>query len=338
MIITIKPKASDVQINKLILKLESSNLKVIKDSFENKVILTVAGDTTLIDDQSVLAFSIVDKLSRISGLYKLVNRQLFPNDHIVKVGSHKIGNKMPIVVIAGPCSVESEEQIDQVTKSVKKSGAKLLRGGVFKPRTSPYSFQGLGVKGLSLLKASSEKYGLPIVSEISASSQLILMEEYVDLLQVGARNMQNFDLLKSLGKSSKPILLKRGFSNTIEEWLLAAEYIVSAGNPNVILCERGIRTFEPQTRNSLDLSVIPIVKKLSNLPIIVDPSHATGDWQLVEPMALAAIVAGADGLLIEVHNNPEKALSDGSQSLSLKNFKELMKKAKKIAKCIEREI
>lgn len=338
MIITIKPATSSADLNKLIDKLESSNFKVNKQSYDKKVLLNAFGDTTTIDDNSILSFNFVESVSRISAPYKLVNKQLNPDDVIVDVKGLKIGNNMPIVVIAGPCSVESEEQLNIIAKSVKASGAKLLRGGAFKPRTSPYSFQGLGLAGISLLNKASDQYSLPTVSEISSTSQIQLFEENIDILQVGARNMQNFDLLKALGKTNKPILLKRGFSNTIEEWLMSAEYIVSAGNPNVILCERGIRTFEPYTRNTLDLSVISIIKQKSNLPIIIDPSHATGDWRLVESMAMAAIVAGADGLMIEVHNEPEFAMSDGAQSLTLENFEKLMVKAKKMAMAIEREI
>ncbi len=338
MIVSVKNNTSQTDIDKLINKLESFDFKVSQQSHLNNIILIVIGDMTKIDDNAILAFRFVASVSRISAPYKRVNRQLFPDDVIVKVNDLEIGSGRPIAIIAGPCSVEGSDQLNIIAKGVRKSGAKLLRGGAFKPRTSPYSFQGLGKQGIDILKKANQDYKMPIVSEISSASDLELFEENVDVLQVGARNMQNFDLLKALGKSSKPILLKRGFSNTIEEWLMSAEYIVSAGNPNVILCERGIRTFEPYTRNTLDLSVITIIKQRSNLPIIIDPSHATGDWRLVESMSMAAIVAGADGLMIEVHNNPEVALSDGAQSLTLENFDKLMTKAKKIAAAVERAI
>lgn len=338
MIFSINKNTDEIHLNKLISKMEALDLKVTRQSHPDKILFNIIGDTTKIDDNAILAFDFVESVSRIRAPYKRVNRELFPKDVIVKVNNIEIGANKPIAIIAGPCSVESKEQLNIIAKSVKASGAKLLRGGAFKPRTSPYSFQGMGQAGIELLDLAKRDYQMPIVSEISSEKQVALFEEYVDLFQVGARNMQNFDLLKALGKTKKPILLKRGFSNTIEEWLMSAEYIVSAGNPNVILCERGIRTFEPYTRNTLDLSVIPIIRQKSNLPIIIDPSHATGDWRLVESMSMAAIVAGADGLMIEVHNNPEQALSDGAQSLTLENFEKLMVKAKKMAEAIDREI
>ena len=240
--------------------------------------------------------------------------------------------------MAGPCSVEGEDQIMDIAKEVSDAGAKMLRGGAYKPRTSPYVFQGLGTKGIELMCDAREKYHLPIVSEIMSVDKIDEFVENVDLIQVGARNMQNFELLKALGKINKPILLKRGLANTIDEWLMSAEYIMAGGNTNVILCERGIRTFEKMTRNTLDLSVIPLVKKNTHLPIVIDPSHATGHYDLVESMSLAAIAAGADGLIIEVHNNPEKALSDGGQSLKPERFRKLMEKGKAIAQVIGRDI
>ena len=253
------------------------------------------------------------------------------------VNGIKIGGKK-IIVMAGPCSVETEEQIISVAKSVKLGGAAMLRGGAFKPRTSPYSFQGLKEKGLELLKIAKQETGLPIVTEIMSADKIERFVEDVDVIQVGARNMQNFELLKELGKTDKPILLKRGLSATIEEWLMSAEYIMAGGNDNVILCERGIRTFETYTRNTLDLSAIPAVKKLSHLPIVIDPSHASGMWWMVEPMAKAAIAAGADGLIIEVHNDPEHALCDGAQSLKPERFAHLMGELKGIAQIIGREM
>ncbi len=256
---------------------------------------------------------------------------------IIDVNGIKIGGKK-LTIIAGPCSVESKEQINDISKNVKRSGASILRGGAFKPRTSPYSFQGLELEGLNLLKEAKKNTSLPIVSEIMSVSMIEKFIEDVDIIQVGARNMQNFDLLKELGKTKKPILLKRGFCATIEEFLNSAEYIMSGGNENIILCERGIRTFEPFTRNTLDISSIPIIKKLSHLPIIVDPSHASGISSLVEPLSLASISAGADGLIIEVHNDPKNALCDGEQSLNINEFDELVKKVKLVANAVNREV
>ena len=269
--------------------------------------------------------------------FKRANRMFHPEDSVVDVNGIKIGGKK-IVVMAGPCSVETEEQIISVAKSVKLGGAAMLRGGAFKPRTSPYSFQGLKEKGLELLKIAKQETGLPIVTEIMSADKIERFVEDVDVIQVGARNMQNFELLKELGKTNKPILLKRGLSATIEEWIMSAEYIMAGGNDNVILCERGIRTFETYTRNTLDLSAIPAVKKLSHLPIVIDPSHASGMWWMVEPMAKAAIAAGADGLIIEVHNDPEHALCDGAQSLKPERFAHLMGELKGIAQIIDREM
>ena len=269
--------------------------------------------------------------------FKRANRMFHPEDSVVDVNGIKIGGKK-IVVMAGPCSVETEEQIISVAKSVKLGGAAMLRGGAFKPRTSPYSFQGLKEKGLELLKIAKQETGLPIVTEIMSADKIERFVEVVDVIQVGARNMQNFELLKELGKTNKPILLKRGLSATIEEWIMSAEYIMAGGNDNVILCERGIRTFETYTRNTLDLSAIPAVKKLSHLPIVIDPSHASGMWWMVEPMAKAAIAAGADGLIIEVHNDPEHALCDGAQSLKPERFAHLMGELKGIAQIIGREM
>ena len=269
--------------------------------------------------------------------FKRANRMFHPEDSVVDVNGIKIGGKK-IIVMAGPCSVETEEQIISVAKSVKLGGAAMLRGGAFKPRTSPYSFQGLKEKGLELLKIAKQETGLPIVTEIMSADKIERFVEDVDVIQVGARNMQNFELLKELGKINKPILLKRGLSATIEEWIMSAEYIMAGGNDNVILCERGIRTFETYTRNTLDLSAIPAVKKLSHLPIVIDPSHASGMWWMVEPMAKAAIAAGADGLIIEVHNDPEHALCDGAQSLKPERFAHLMGELKGIAQIIGREM
>ena len=274
---------------------------------------------------------------RVQEPFKRANRSFHPEDSVIDVSGVKVGGRR-LTVIAGPCSVENEKQIVGVAKSVKLAGAAMLRGGAFKPRTSPYSFQGLKEEGLDLLKIARKETGLPIVTEIMSARMLERFVEDVDLIQVGARNMQNFELLKELGRTNVPVLLKRGLSATIEEWLMAAEYIMAGGNENVILCERGIRTFETYTRNTLDLSAIPAVKKLSHLPVIVDPSHAAGLWWMVEPMAKAAIAAGADGLIIEVHNDPEHALCDGAQSLKPERFARLMGELSGIAKIVGREL
>ena len=274
---------------------------------------------------------------RVQEPFKRANRMFHPEDSIVNVAGVPFGGKK-LQVIAGPCSVESEAQVTQIAEDVKAAGATLMRGGAFKPRTSPYSFQGLKEQGLDFLKSARAKTGLPIVTEIMSPYMVERFVEDVDLIQVGARNMQNFELLKELGKTNKPILLKRGLAATIEEWLMAAEYIMSEGNENVILCERGIRTFETYTRNTLDVSAIPAVKKLSHLPVIVDPSHAAGMWWMVEPLAKAAVAVGADGLIIEVHNDPEAALCDGAQSLKPERFTNLMKDLKGIANIVGREL
>lgn len=261
---------------------------------------------------------------------------IHPEDSVVDVAGILFGGD-EVPVIAGPCSIESAEQLDIIAKAVKASGAKLLRGGAFKPRTSPYSYQGMGEEGLRLLQATGKKYGMPTVSELLDARDLALFDQYVDLIQIGARNMQNFSLLKELGKTKKPILLKRGFSNTIEEWLMSAEYIYAGGNPNIILCERGIRTFEKATRSTLDVSSVPVVKKASHLPVIVDPSHAAGKWDLVPALSYAGVAAGADGLIIEVHHDPENAMSDGAQSLKPDTFDETMKKVQLIVGALSRK-
>ena len=285
-------------------------------------VLGLVGDTSSIEPDSIAAEEIVETVKRVQDPYKLANRKFHPDDTVIDVGGCSIGGGR-VAVIAGPCSVESEEQICEVARRVKASGACMLRGGAFKPRTSPYSFQGLKAEGLELLKIAREETGLPIVTEIMSAEHIPLFKD-VDVIQVGARNMQNFELLKELGKLDKPILLKRGLASTIEEFLMSAEYIMSSGNDRVILCERGIRTFETYTRNTLDISAVPVLKHLSHLPVIVDPSHATGLPWLVKPLSKASIAAGADGLIIEVHNNPKAALSDGAQSLTPDKFDDVM--------------
>lgn len=295
------------------------------------------GDTSSIDMMRIENDSRVERVMRVTEPFKKANRLFHPDNSIVEVGGSKIGGE-DIAIIAGPCSVESEEQIVGIAESVKASGATFLRGGAYKPRTSPYAFQGLEEDGLELLKIARAKTGLPIVTEIMDPQTIDKFVEDVDIIQVGARNMQNFSMLKELGRTRKPILLKRGLSSTIEEWIMAAEYIMAGGNEQVILCERGIRTFENYTRNTLDLSAICAVKKLSHLPVIVDPSHATGVKFMVEPMCMAAIAAGADGVIIEVHNNPAKALCDGAQSITPEAFNKVVSKMKKYAAIEERQI
>lgn len=331
MIVIIKPYVAEEEINKLIADLEKKHpveVQAVKGSHYS--ILGLVGDTSGIDPASIENRHIVDKVRRVSEPFKKANRSFHPENTIIDVMGRKIGGN-EIVIMAGPCSVESEDQISSIARDVKKSGAAFLRGGAYKPRTSPYAFQGLEEDGLELLKVARAETGLPIVTEIMHPHSIEKFVADVDVIQVGARNMQNFGLLKELGKIDKPILLKRGLASTIEEWLMSAEYIMAGGNENVILCERGIRTFETYTRNTLDLSAIPAIRKLSHLPIIIDPSHATGLAWMVEPLACAAIAAGADGLIIEVHNNPAEALCDGPQSLTPEAFDKLMTKLQKYA-------
>lgn len=330
MIIVMDPNCNENEVLKVKRELESRGLVVHLSQGETFCIIGVVGETRSVDSDKLLRFSGVDRVIKVEEPYKKANRLFKPDDTVIDVKGSLIGGNN-LAVMAGPCSVESEEQIIEIAKSVKESGATFLRGGAFKPRTSPYSFQGLELEGLELLKKAREITKLPIVTEIMSTDYIDVFERDVDVIQVGARNMQNFDLLKQLGKTSKPILLKRGLSATIEEWIMSAEYIMAAGNENIILCERGIRTFENYTRNTLDLSAIPVVKRKSHLPVIVDPSHAAGYWYLVEPLAKAAISAGADGLMIEVHNNPQCALSDGQQSIKPESFKKIMDKIRILA-------
>ena len=337
MVIVIKPGTSNEAILKIKKEMETQGFTIHESRGDNFCVLGVVGDTAAFDVRNLMVNDCVDKVLRVQEPYKRANRLFHPEDSVIDVSGVKIGGNK-VQVIAGPCSVESEEQITDVAAAVKKSGATLMRGGAFKPRTSPYSFQGLREEGLDLLQIAKEKTGLPIVTEIMSARMIDRFVDDVDLIQVGARNMQNFELLKELGKTRKPILLKRGLSATIEEWLMSAEYIMSEGNDNVILCERGIRTFEQYTRNTLDLSAIPVVKKLSHLPVIVDPSHAAGLWWLVEPLAKAAVAAGADGLIIEVHNDPEHAKCDGAQSLKPARFDNLMNSLRIIAGAVGRTI
>lgn len=338
MIITMKKDAPEQEIKNLMESIEAKGVKVTMIQGTNYNVFGLVGDTTVIDDRMITANPYVDNVKRIAAPYKKANRLFHPLDSVIDVDGIKVGGKEKIVVIGGPCSVEGEESVMRIAKAVKEAGGCMLRGGAYKPRTSPYSFQGMGLEGLKCMYKAKQAYNMPIVSELMSEKKLDEFEEYVDLIQVGARNMQNFDLLKALGKSKKPVLLKRGLANTMEEWIMAAEYIMAGGNENVIMCERGIRTFETYTRNTLDLSVIPIIKSKTHLPIIIDPSHATGDRKLVESMSLAAIAAGADGLIIEVHDNLECAWSDGAQSVTPDAFKTLIEKGKKIANVIGRDM
>ena len=330
MIVVMRPTVGENTINFVKSNLEKYGVEVNVSKGGTYCILGLVGDSSKIDSDKILTFEGVEKVLKVQDPFKKANRLFKPDDSIINVNGTLIGGGN-LGVMAGPCSVESEEQIVEVARAVKNSGANFLRGGAFKPRTSPYSFQGLELEGLRLLEIAKKETGLNIVTEIMSTDYIDEFVDRVDVIQVGARNMQNFDLLKQLGKTNKPILLKRGIAATIEEWLMSAEYIMAGGNENVILCERGIRTYENYTRNTLDLSAIPVVKRLSHLPIIVDPSHAAGYWYLVEPLAKAAIAVGADGLMIEVHNNPQCALSDGQQSIKPAAFDELMKKVKVIA-------
>ena len=326
MIIVLKPSVSGEQINKFTEMLKDTyDVKVNKWDGVQSTVLGLIGDTTKVDIEYIDAQDIVESVKRVQEPYKKANRKFHPDNTVIRINDNVAIGDGSLQIMAGPCSVESESQIVQIAKDVKKSGATFLRGGAFKPRTSPYAFQGLKAEGLDLLKTARKETGLPIVTEIMRASHIDMFEN-VDIIQVGARNMQNFELLKELGKIDKPILLKRGLAATIEEWLMSAEYIMAGGNDKVILCERGIRTYETFTRNTLDISAIPIVKTLSHLPVIVDPSHASGKSWLVEPLAMAAVAAGAEGLIIEVHNDPPHALSDGAQSLTPEQFDKVAKK------------
>lgn len=338
MIIVLKPKASKQDIQDLVEKVESYGLTAHVSQGTETTIIGMIGDVTKVDPKQLEVSSVVDHVMRVSEPYKLANRAFHPEDSIIDVAGVKVGGDH-LALIAGPCSVESKEQVIMIAKAAKAAGANMLRGGAFKPRTSPYAFQGMGTAGLDILLAAKEETGLPIVSELMSAEYIEEFNEKVDLVQIGARNMQNFDLLKEVGKRcTKPILLKRGLSATYEEWIMSAEYIMASGNPNVILCERGVRTYETYTRNTLDLQAIPVIKRLTHLPIIIDPSHAGGKWWLVEPMAKAAVAAGCDGLMIEVHNDPEHALCDGPQSLKPEKYTELLKQVGEIAHIVGKEI
>lgn len=337
MIIVLKPRSDHQDLIRVeqMVKRRGLDTHIVEGS--DMTIIGCIGDTTRIDSKLFEVDSAVEKVMHVQEPYKLVNRAFHPEDSAVNVSGVKVG-RGNLAMIAGPCSVESFEQVLEIARAVKASGANLLRGGAFKPRTSPYSFQGLGLEGLDILCAVKKETGLPIVTELMSPDYLDIFNEKVDLIQIGARNMQNFDLLKQLGQLDRPILLKRGLNATYEEWIMSAEYIMASGNENVILCERGVRTFESYTRNTLDLQSIPVVRKLTHLPIVIDPSHAGGKWWLVEPMAKASVAAGADGLMIEVHNNPECALCDGAQSLKPDKYNTLIEEITQIAKVIGKNI
>ncbi len=333
MITVLKSTATKEQRDHLISWLESQNVQVHISEGSQYTVLGLVGDTAHIDMELLESLDIVDSVKRVSEPFKKVNRKFHPADSVVKLGGVRIGGRENFAVIAGPCSVETRDQIIGIARSVKASGATLLRGGAFKPRTSPYDFQGLRAEGLELLLEAKKETGLPIVSELMDMKDFDLFRD-VDVIQVGARNMQNFEMLKALGRTDKVILLKRGLANSIKELLMSAEYILAGGNENVILCERGIRTFETYTRNTLDISAVPVLQELTHLPVIVDPSHATGHASLVPSMALAAAAAGADGLMIEVHNDPLHALCDGAQSLTPAQFDKLMDQVRKVREAV----
>lgn len=337
MIVILKPNTPKNEVDRLIDKITGLGVQVNPVFGQDLIILGLVGDTSKIDPTQIEANHNVEKVMHVAEPFKKANKMFHPQPTVVDVNGTKVGGKK-LALMAGPCSVESEAQIVEVAKAVKQSGANFLRGGAFKPRTSPYAFQGLKYQGLELLKEAREVTGLPIVTEIMSPFDIDIFVRDVDVIQVGARNMQNFDLLRLLGQTRKPILLKRGLSATIEEWLMSAEYIMAGGNEQIILCERGIRTFETYTRNTLDLSAIVAVKQLSHLPIVVDPSHATGKWWMVEPLARAAVAVGADGLIIEVHNDPAHALCDGNQSIKPNVFDDLVGQIRQIASVVGREV
>lgn len=338
MILVMKANADKAAINEVIQCLEKRGLEVDEIVGTQKTVLGLVGDTASLDANLLRGYECIEDVLRVQEPYKRASRSFHPEDSVIDVSGVKIGGGK-LAVIAGPCSIETPDQILGVAEAVKASGASLLRGGAFKPRTSPYSFQGLGAKGLDYLCTAARETKLPVVTELMSADKIgLFLEKGVDLIQIGARNMQNFDLLKAVGKLNVPVLLKRGMSATLEEWLMSAEYIMSEGNHNVILCERGIRTFETATRNTLDLSAIPAIKRMSHLPIVIDPSHATGKRWMVESMAMAAVAAGADGIMVEVHNDPEHAWCDGAQSITPAMFDSLMGKLRALAPIVGKEI
>ncbi len=337
MIIVLRGDVTEEQRQHILQRIEKLGLKTMVSRGVERTIIGVIGEEDLVRTLPLEAMPGVEKVMPVLAPYKLVSREFHPQDTVISVDGVKIGGRR-IAVMAGPCSVENRELLLDIAVRVKADGAAVLRGGAFKPRTSPYSFQGLGEEGLKYLAEAKKKTGLPVVTELMDTREMPLLERYADIIQIGARNMQNFSLLREVGTSRKPVMLKRGISSTIKEFLMSAEYILAAGNFNVMLCERGIRTFEDHTRFTLDISAVPAIKQLSHLPVIVDPSHATGQWNLVSACARAAVAAGADGLIIEVHPRPEEALSDGTQSLLPEKFREMMAELKKVAVAVGREI
>lgn len=335
MIAVLKSGTNDKQIDNLSSWLKAQELDVHISKGSEHTVIGLIGDTSKVDAELIESLEIVESVKRISEPFKSANRKFHPDDSVIQVGNTSVGGSI-FSIMAGPCSVESEEQVMEIARAVKEAGATMLRGGAFKPRTSPYDFQGLKADGIEFLLEAKKETGLPIVTEIMNANHLSLFEE-VDVIQVGARNMQNFELLKELGRTNKPILLKRGLANTLKELLMSAEYIMAGGNENIILCERGIRTFETYTRNTLDLSAVPMLRELTHLPIIIDPSHATGVARLVKPMALAAAACGADGLMIEVHNDPVHALCDGAQSLTPDAFADVTRSVKKVLNALSED-
>ena len=335
MIVVMKPNTKEEHINNIIERIENAGLRIDKSVGVDYTVIGVVGDTSKVDRELISTLPGVARVLKVQEPFKRANRAFKKEDTIVNVSGVKIGEKKP-VIIAGPCSVESEEQVINIAKSVKSAGASILRGGAFKPRTSPYAFQGLALDGLKILKLVKEEVGIPIVSEIVSIRHLEEFDNTVDMIQIGARNMQNFELLKEVGKLKKPILLKRGLANTMEEWLMSAEYILDKGNSDVVLCERGIRTFENYTRNTFDVSAIPMIKRMSHLPVIGDPSHASGKSWMAMPLTLAALSAGADGMIIEVHNAPEHALCDGAQSIKPEVFSEIMEAVNMISETVDK--
>ncbi len=332
MIIVTKNDVTEQQIDLIANELSAKGLILQVNRGKQSCIIGLCGDVSSVDAGAITSkYNFVEQVLKVSEPYKKANRRFKPDNTVIKIGDFEIGNPHRLALIAGPCSVESEEQICNIAQGVKSLGAKMLRGGAYKPRTSPYSFQGMETEGLYLLKEANQKTGMPVISEITSPAHIEKFLEYVDVFQVGARNMQNFELLKELGKTDKPVLIKRGLANTMEELLMSAEYVMNGGNEQVILCERGIRTFEDATRNTLDISAVPMLKKMTHLPVVVDPSHASGIAWMVEPLAKAAVASGADGIMIEVHNNPAEALCDGKQSITVEQFGTLVEKLRVIA-------
>lgn len=337
MVIIMKHNATPAEIEDVVHNIEELGFRAHLSSGEERTIIGVIGDERPVEPDHFEILDGVERAVRILHPFKLASRDFHPDDSTVRLNGSVVGGKQ-IIIMAGPCAVESREQLMETAAAIKEAGAKVLRGGAFKPRTSPYSFQGLGLKGLELLREAREQFGLPVITEVMSPQEVTLVAQYADVLQIGARNMQNFSLLHAVGEVQKPVLLKRGMMSTIEELIMAAEYILSHGNTRVMLCERGIRSFEPATRNTFDINAIPLLKSLTHLPVIADPSHGTGKWDLVAPVARAAVAAGADGLIIEVHTNPAKALSDGAQSLKPDKFAQMVIEVRQIAEAIGRYV